>query len=123
MLRVFTKPDQAFLGASAVWTRYHFNCNYPRQAGILARVVIDKAGKIVEETPAKQDESELRMAIYDSMSQETAATVCTFDPPKDVRHSTLGAAITDAAKPQWGRSSSDAAPSGTGPQARGFAAT
>lgn len=107
VLRVFTKPDSAFPGSSAVWLRYHFGCggnidlgDVGLHSGILTKVEIDQTGKTRKTTTSNEDEAALRPIIEGTILEKLASTACYVDYPNTAPQVTAAAAIKDAAKPQ-----------------------
>ncbi len=107
VLRVLTKPDPAFPGASAVWLRYHFACGgrvelgaLGPHSGVLTRVEIDQTGKTRKTTASNEDEAGLRPIIEGSIAEKMSKAACYVDYPDIAPQLTVAAAIKDAAKPQ-----------------------
>lgn len=106
VLRVLTKPDPAFPGASAVWLRYHFACGgrvelgaLGPHSGVLAKVEIDQTGKTRKTTASNEDEAGLRPIIEGSIAENMSKAACYVDYPNIAPQLTVAAAIKDAAKP------------------------
>ena len=107
VLRVITKPDPAFPGASAVWLRYHFACGARVElggigphGGVMAKVEIDQTGKTRKTTASSEDEAALRPLVEGSIAEKMAKTACYVEYPNITAQLTVAAAIKDAAKPQ-----------------------